>query len=47
MVNALYALLKLCKPFLKKEDPRLKKIDPSYLSSNYRFNLENETPACK
>ena len=47
MVNSLYALLLLCKPFLNKNDPRLKKIDPLYVMSGKRFDIHNETPACK
>lgn len=38
----------LCLPFLNLQDPKemWKKIDPTYLPSNFRIDLTDETPIC-
>ena len=38
----------LCLPFLNLNDPKemWKKIDPTYIQSTRRIDLNNETPIC-
>jgi hypothetical protein len=41
-------LYELCLPFLNLSDPKemWRKIDPTYLPSEFRVSLKDETPLC-